>query len=348
VLTFMGYHKKLDGYGYGTIQISRELQRIDPGVTLLDMTHANAEHTDATVTWSVPGTAVALCTPDWLPKIQAEHLITYTMFEATRLPAGWVEKINTFTQLCLVPCTWCANVFRDNGVTVPIEVVKWGINPEDYWPLARNPHPTSPMRREHRGGDERPYTFLWSGTADRRKGWDVAYRAFMRAFEHDKRAQLHLHFRNPLPANPRFGDPNVRVTIGLFDRPELRTMLAEADCFVFPSRGEGWGSPPREAAATGLPVLATNYGGLAEEIEQWALPIETSGFSKAEYGFWDDIGDWVEPSVEHCATLMRWCFDHQTLARQLGYDAAQWLRTEGTWRRSAEGVLNAVESEVKV
>jgi glycosyltransferase involved in cell wall biosynthesis len=326
MLTFMGFHDKLDGYGYGTIKIGRALQQLDPSVTLLDMTHAQAEHTDATVTWTVPGTAVALCTPDWLPKIRAGCLIAYTMFETDKLPAGWVDKLNRYAQQVLVPCAWCARVFADNGVTVPIGVVKWGIDPADYYPLER------PIGRK-------PYTFLWSGTADQRKGWDIAYRAFAQAFGDVPDVRLRLHFRNPLPVALRFADRNVETCVGKFDRPALREMLQAADCFVFPSRGEGWGSPPREAAATGLPVIATNYGGLHEGLARWGLPVDITGFSEARYGFWDDIGQWAEPSIEQTVRWMVWCYEHQAEARDLGASAAQWLATAGTWQNSAESLL---------
>lgn len=335
MLTFMGFHMPLDGYGYGTLQIARELKRIDPTVSVLDMQTADGFGMAGDREWHIEGQAVALCTPDWLPFIHADRLVAYTMFEASKLPKNWANLINQHAQACLVPSAWCAEMFRVNGVSVPIEVVKWGINPEDYWPVERNNRADTQVR---------PYTFLWSGTADQRKGWDVAYIAFMQAFGQDPRVQLHLHFRDPLPANPRFADKNVRVTIGRFDRPELRLMLHDADCFVFPSRGEGWGSPPREAAATGLPTLVTNFGGLHEDMPEWAMPIGFTGFSPAEYGWWgtEEIGEWVEPSIDDLVEAMRWCAEHPSEAMAFGRRSAEWLRTNGTWQRTAQGVLNSV------
>lgn len=335
---FLGFHMPRDGYGYATIQIAEALQRLEPGVNVVDM----RSHQDGNEfgmagdrEWTLNGPAMALCTPDWLPYIHAGQLVSYTMFEASRLPAGWADLINDNTQCCAVPCTWCAQMFRDSGVRVPIAVVKWGINPAHYYPLDR-----ADTRN-------RPYTFLWSGTADRRKGWDVAYRAFIAAFGHDRRMRLHLHFRDPLPANPRFADPNVTITIGRFDRPRLLEMLTDADCFVFPSRGEGWGSPPREAAATGLPTLVTDYGGLSEEIERWAMPIRVGGFSPAEYGWWPagTIGEWPEPDIDHLAEQMRWCFDNPAEAARFGQQAAAWLAENATYARTARGVLAVLEGD---
>jgi glycosyltransferase involved in cell wall biosynthesis len=195
------------------------------------------------------------------------------------------------------------------------------------------------LRRDHIG---QPYTFLWSGTPDRRKGWDVAYRAFCQAFGEARDVQLILHFRDPLPIAAPFADPNVRVMVGLFDRPILRELYRQVDCFVFPSRGEGWGSPPREAAATGLPVIATNYGGLAEELHQWGMGVDWVEKSPAAYGWWEDIGNWVEPSVDQVAARMLWCYTNGAQAHDFGEKAASWLQTNAPWERTARGLLEVL------
>lgn len=346
MLTFFGHHFPREGYGYATIQIARELQRLNAGVRVVDMRIDDHFSAPGAFDWRADGTAVPLLTPLWLPSITAERVIAFTMFEATKLPAGWADLINAHAQACLVPCQWCAEVFCANGVGVPISVVTLGINSADYFPAPHHPHPG----QFPRGEGERPYTFLWTGTPDRRKGWDVAYRAFIQAFGHDRRVRLHLHFREPLPANPRFGDPNVVVTHGLISLREMRQMFWESDCFVYPSRGEGWGSPPREAAATGLPVIATDYGGLHEAIEHWARPLRVSGLSSAEYGWFSrdfdqDIGEWAEPDVDHLAELMTECVDRPLDALLFGQRAAAWLSTQGTYEYTARGLLAAVEQQ---
>ncbi len=53
-------------------------------------------------------------------------------------------------------------------------------------------------------------------------------------------------------------------------------LLAALDVFVMPSRSEGWGLAALEAMAAGLPVIASNTGGLAEIVDAgetgWLVP----------------------------------------------------------------------------
>lgn len=330
--TLMGFHMPRDGYGVGTIKLSAAVREL--GWRTLDMRDDAGKFGATTRTWSVPGTVVVLSVPDWLPSISAGQMASYTMFEASRLPEGWADLVNKHAAMLLVPCQWCADVFTDSGVTRPMHVVPWGVDARDY-----------PFRvRAHRND---PYVFMWSGTPDLRKGWDLAYLAFVQAFGRREDVRLIMHFRDELPAAPRFTDENVKVITGLLATEVQMAWLTAIDCFVFPSRGEGWGSPPREAASTGLPVITTNYGGLAVDIDQWALPIGTRGTRPAEYGVWDagTIGDWHEPDIDQLVARMRWCAEHREEAAAFGAGASAWIHEHLTWQRAACALSEVVSPE---
>jgi len=315
-----------DGYGYASLKIAEAFERLYPGqVQVVDLLKCGQLWTES---------PVLLCAvPDWLPDISAPRVVIHTMFEATRLPEHWRGLLNQYADGVVVPCKWCAGVFRDNGWDGPLQATRWGVDTGDYWILDR--------KREA----EHVYQFLWSGTPGRRKGWDVAYTAFRRAFGDREDVRLTLHFRHKLPRGLQgIDDNNVSLLVGLYGRPELRELLRTADCFVFPSRGEGWGLPPREAAATGLPVIATNFGGLAEEIENWALPVPVEGMSAADYGFWtSDIGLWAEPDIDMVQAQMAWCADNQQSARAFGLAAGYWLAQFTPWERTARGLWRMMQ-----
>ena len=329
---FLSFRIPNDGYGYASHCIGNHLIGIDPSIGIVDMCRDTDYHgyIGDGREWHSDRLTVAMCTPDWLPEIHAPKIIVFTMFEATRLPTGWVEYLNRKASAVIVPCTWNAESFKANGVTVPIHICKLGIETRDY----------GYIERLH---VNRPYTFLWSGTPDKRKGWDVAYKAFCKAFAGDPQAKLILHFRQPINGNPQFDDANVETMIGMLSHEKQKQLLSRADCYVFPSRGEGWGSPPREASATGLPTITTRYGGLAEDIDYWAIPLSIKSESKAEYGSWGcDLGLWGEPDEGECAELMRWVFEHRNSAAYHARGYAHWLANYANYDITAKRLIEIV------
>ena len=65
-------------------------------------------------------------------------------------------------------------------------------------------------------------------------------------------------------ASMRFGDRLVQT--GYLDDDQLARVLAGADLLAYPSLYEGFGFPPLEAMAAGVPVVATSVGSLPEVV----------------------------------------------------------------------------------
>jgi hypothetical protein len=335
LFTFMAHMSQYDGYGYAATKIADALRATTfgvPEVRTVNMAgeNHNGRSSDLPETYSIRGTAVVMCVPLGWQKVQADQLVGYTMFEATRPPRGWVQMINQQAEALLVPSLWSEVVFREAGVTVPIEKIPLGVDTNDYPVLSR-------VR------DGEPYTFLWSGTPDLRKGWDIAYKAFRDAFGNRQDVRLLLHFRQA-PDGVRFRDDNVDVVAGKLPLSQMHDLLQQADCFVYPSRGEGWGLPPREAAATGLPVIATDCSGLADHLEDWGIPLSVKGQQAAYYGTWHagEIGEWAVPNTNHLIELMKTAVSHKELMESKGQSASRWLTDHTPWSRTARGMMAAV------
>ena len=111
------------------------------------------------------------------------------------------------------------------------------------------------------------------------KGQDVALEAALLLASRLPRARMLLVGDGPLRTDSRI-DELARAASGIAQLPgyveNLDEFYAALDLFIMPSRSEAWGLTALRAMAYGLPVIASNVGGLPEAIEHaksgWLVP----------------------------------------------------------------------------
>lgn len=261
------------------------------------------------------------------PMLSAGKSVAITMFESTRLPAGWVESLNRCAAV-IVPSRWNVEAFKACGVKVPIHCVPLGVS-EIFQPVKRE-----------RG---EPFTYLCWGDRGMRKGWDLACAAFLKAFGKRDDVRLVIKVRDGDFEGVRFtyeGEPLVNVSLCRedFDEEGLQEFYTGVDCMVFPSRGEGFGLPPREFAATAGPVICTRWW--ADDIEQWGYPVKYA-MSPAWAGNekFEGLGEWAEADVDHLAQQMLHVFNQNPkLIAYMGQKSAQKIRKLYSWEQFAKDV----------
>lgn len=281
-----------------------------------------------------------LCPPDWIKKPAPSRMWLYCMHESTQLPEGWAAAASIAEQL-IVPCEWVREVYRGGGVTVPIAVVHPGVDFDEC--------PVLPPVRK----GTRPYTFMALGDRGLRKNWDGVYSAFFRAFRKDDdvsliiKSNLNQNVPKIIAANRDYETLQGRVRIWPERVDAIRDIFAQADCLVYPSHGDGWALFPREAAACGLPVIATNYSGMAVDCAQWAYPLNDWQLVPAT-GEDDGLpGLWAYPSIDEIAERMRWCYEHPEEAREKGRQSACWLRQHATWEQSIDTFYEVFQGQAR-
>jgi len=62
--------------------------------------------------------------------------------------------------------------------------------------------------------------------------------------------------------------------LGYLSKEELPLLYSGARAFIFPSLWEGFGLPPLEAMACGVPVVTSNVSSLPEVVEDAALLVD--------------------------------------------------------------------------
>ena len=254
--------------------------------------------------------------------------VALTMFESTVLPEVWPPHLNR-CDVVVVPAQFLVKVFRDNGVAKPVRVVPLGIS-ENYNYVPRPKYPDV-------------FTFLCLGDGGERKGWKEAVLAFAMAFGKSDKHKLIIKARDfnfdPMMAN-------VEVIRESYAEHEMQELFASVNAFVFPTHGEGFGLPPREAAATGLPVIATNWGGTADDLTAWGYPLKyTMEDAWVGHPVLEGNGKWAKPDVEHLAKQMQWVASkkqyfmwHQMRRDKQSENVARRVRKLYSWAKYADGV----------
>jgi glycosyltransferase involved in cell wall biosynthesis len=270
---------------------------------------------------------IQLMPPDMTRHLPGRSVI-YSMHESKRLPRGWAEHVNENAQWLLVPAPFLVEVFKEAGVEVPIEVVKSGIDPDECQIVS--PH--------HHG----PFTFGCLADRGGRKGHDEVYTAFYKAFDHrNKDVRLLMKCRpGSLPGLDFSYSSDSRLAIWREDVESIADIYSQFDAFMFPTKCEGWGQPPREAAACGVPTVVTRWAGTDDETDRWAIPLDH--YKVAESHMQDCGGDWAQPDIDELVHWMRWLYEHQDEARAKALQGAAWLRQNRTYAQSAHNLIATV------
>jgi len=272
-----------------------------------------------------------------------DDLVFHTMFEADPIPPDWVETLNK-TRGVWVPSQWCKGSFEQSGVTVPIVVSGYGVDPNVYRILP----PVSPETDDWES-DERPMLFGWIGASfgdgktvgDRKNGMQ-AVTAFVRLKLPNAKLIVKVAERSPTM--------NVKANNVQFireDMPEsaLVALLNELDVLIYPSAGEGFGLVPLEAMACGTPSIVAAFSGMAEYATSEnaiLLPVtstEPAWLYRRTFGHecW-----WAGYDVDDIADRIKWCYEHRKEVRAIGLRAAEEVAAKWTWKDAGERGLEAL------
>lgn len=265
--------------------------------------------------------------------------IGYTVFEYTRLAADWHHGLRQVDEVWTTS-TWGRDVLLLNGFDPSrLAVVPEGFDPEVF-------HPGLKSRRSRDG----TFRFLCVGKWEVRKGQRELLQAWARAFTPEAPVELVLLCDNPFV---RGFDPQAeiaRMALGptapiRVARPaptdrEMAQLYADADCFVLPTRAEGWGLPIMEAMACGTPVITTRYSAMtdyANDDNAYLLDVKRL-VPVHDPLFFPQAGErglWAEIDLDQLVALMRQVVEQREAAAARGRRAAADMLRAWTWDHAA-------------
>ena len=286
---------------------------------------------------------VSQSVPENFPVNAGLNLIGCTTFETSGLSRMRVEFCNKVSRL-FVPCHFNVKTFQSAGVKVPISVVPHVVLP---------PPMVDPWRPEGAKG----FTFLYVADNTIRKGWDILIKAYTREFSERDDVTLILKMsmwdgritpativeliRREREQAKQF--PQIIIMTNLLEDNEIWSLITGCDCFVLPSRGEGWGLTMSDAMAAGRPTIGTNWSGNLEymnnensfliDVEK-LVPAPTM-LQNSGYGAGQLL---AEPSCVSLQKIMRHVYTDKEDAKRKGDKAREIVETFGA-RAVAETVL---------
>jgi glycosyltransferase involved in cell wall biosynthesis len=189
------------------------------------------------------------------------------------------------------------------------------------------------LTRSHFGLDNR-FMFLFAFdfmSVMKRKNPLALIDAFTRAFPAGSGAQLVIKAINgdkrPVEREAlmtaALQHSDITVIDTYFTRVETSSLMNLADCYVSLHRSEGLGLTLSEAMSHGKPVIATNYSGNVDFMDNsnsYLVPWTRVAVGQDAEGYSPDA-TWAEPDVVEAARLMRHVYENQAEAAQIGHKA---------------------------
>lgn len=266
--------------------------------------------------------------------------IVYVVWETSKLPDSWLTPLGAVDRLW-APSRWGRDVLIENGFAAGnIDVVPEGVDISVFHPWV----PPAPSIAALPG-----FKFISIGRWQHRKGTADLLRAFDAEFAGDPGVRLVLGCHNPHRPDIDLRRELMALNLSCLDQvtflaagiptASLAAVYAACDAGVYPTRADAWGLPITEAMATGLPVIATDFGGPADyltaensyQLDWRPAPCPWMPVTMAD----NDYGMWAEPDFDQLRRLMREVVENRTEARRRGDLAAASIREQWTWDHAA-------------
>ena len=276
--------------------------------------------------------------------------IQWVVFESTLVPPTVMSTMLTADQVW-VPSAWGRSVLIENGLDpARCEVVPEGVDTDQYHPYA--PRVESPL-----------LTYLIAGKYELRKSIVETVHAWAQEFGNDPEVELVIktdHFMNKEAKYNELtewigelGLNNVRVIWGSVTANDMADLYQQSHVFVLPTKGEGWGLPLIEAAATGLPIITTWHSAHTEflqhiqssvvTVEHDMIPVncqEYQFFYPTPDGNW---GAWAQPRTDSIRQALRTSRQSYTYLHKRARENSLIIRKTFSWAQSADCALQTLQ-----
>jgi len=273
-------------------------------------------------------------TPNETERKEGVFNVNIFCWETDRVPQEWVDQLNKM-DLVIVSCKENVRACRRSGVVVPIEMVHFAADLEKY-------------KVEHEPFDipgmESRFKFLAICQYSKKKGVDALLKAYLSEFTAEdnvllilktymgpndgpEQRQNILNIIRSMKTILRLNNyPPIHLIHEVMSDDDVQRLYATSDCYVLPSRGEGWSIPHFDALGYGLPAIATNWGGPTEFVNNdcgWLVDFNMSPVCNMMHPFpylYTAKENWAEPHVDSLMNAMREALTEWTVSKTTDED----------------------------
>lgn len=292
-----------------------------------------------------------------------DKIILMTAWETARIPRSKLSVLNRYDAVC-VPSSQNVKAMVSSGVTVPVYLAPHGADTSRYH---------SDNKKFPLYGMEDRFVFVSVFDFLHRKNPELLLRAYWEEFTAADRTALVIKTYSPrhkksgewirrtiLEFKKKLGiggntAPLVLLTHVLEDE-QMKGLYTLGNAFVLPTRGEAVGLPYMEALASGVPVIATCWGGQMDflhdgnsflvrcRLQNPAIGIRSrealSPFYRSLFMQGNQL--WAEPDLEDLKKQMRRAYENPGLCREKGAQGRVDMMRH-TWDSGGAALKHAIE-----
>jgi len=262
----------------------------------------------------------------------ADHLGGIDTADSDRISQQAVYITNKF-DLIIVPSTFARNVYRNSGVTAPLEILPHGL-PKEFQENSRKieSDKVKPLL-EFKKQNKAIYILFFLMHSGYRKGADLLAQAVKPLLEEYENLYLivkRMYLIDPYMKELRH--PKTIEVSDFFTWSELRELYDVADIIVVPSRGGGFELNALEGIARGLPTLVPDAGCFKDYID-YTIPVKVKRSVRVLPGNPIHVGYGWEVDVEDLKTqLVKTIENLDKLKRKFNFYAKK-IRTKYSWEK---------------
>lgn len=123
---------------------------------------------------------------------------------------------------------------------------------------------------------------------------------------------------------------NVIIDKDLYDKNDMLGIIKCCNCYISLHRSEGLGLGMLDAMSLGLPVIATNYGGNTDFMNEDNSVLINYKLCevKEDFGSYKRGYVWADPDINHAAEKMQYLVENKDVAHELGERARSYVKNK--------------------